>query len=90
MLKKEFSLSFFANASHNIKNCVWNQSIYLTLKNYINNGWLPLNKVKTGGIGYSNTIWTYEKCKVEALKYNNRTILKEEAPVVYKTIYSNK
>lgn len=62
----------------------------LTLKNYINNGWLPLNKVKTGGIGYSNTIWTYEKCKVEALKYNNRTILKEEAPVVYKTIYSNK
>lgn len=62
----------------------------LTLKSYVNNGWVALNKTKTGGTGYTNIFWTYEKCKEEALKYNNRITMKEKSPVLYKTIYSNK
>ena len=37
---------------------------------YENNSWIILNRVKTGAIGHGNIKWTYEKCRVEALKYS--------------------
>lgn len=39
------------------------------LNSYIINNWNILNRAKTGGIGSSNTIWTKEKCIIEAKKY---------------------
>ena len=41
-----------------------------TLQQYTNNGWIILNKAKTGSLGGIRPIWTYDKCKQEALKYN--------------------
>ena len=38
------------------------------LKRYIQNGWVILNKAKTGSIG-SLKIWYFEKCKKIAMKY---------------------
>jgi len=42
------------------------------VEKYRTDGWKILNKSKTGAIG-TNEKWTKEKCKEEALKYNNRT-----------------
>lgn len=42
------------------------------LNNYINDGWMVLNKVKTGGLGGNRLIWNKNKCIVEAKKYNSR------------------
>ena len=40
---------------------------------YKKNGWVILNRIKTGSIGSNKKHkWTYEKCKEEALKYNNK------------------
>ena len=41
------------------------------LEYYISNNWKILNSVKTGALGGGKTKWTKEKCKEEALKYNN-------------------
>jgi len=43
------------------------------VEKYKNNGWVVLNKVKTGSIGGNVIKWTKEKCQEEALKYNNKT-----------------
>jgi len=42
------------------------------VEEYKNNGYSILNCVKTGAIGSSLNKWTMDKCKKEALKYNNR------------------
>lgn len=42
------------------------------LNDYINNGWCILNKVKTGGLGGTPFLWDFDKCKLEAMKYNYR------------------
>lgn len=42
------------------------------VEKYRNDGWNILNKSKTGTIGSNKKIWTFEKCKIEALKYNKR------------------
>lgn len=39
---------------------------------YRNNGWIILNKNKTGNTGGNILHWTYEKCKEESLKYDNK------------------
>jgi len=39
---------------------------------YKNNGWVLLNRIKTGSIGGNIRIWTKENCHKEALKYNSR------------------
>jgi len=41
------------------------------VEEYKSNGWLILNRIKTGGIGGSFK-WTKEKCHTEALKYKSR------------------
>jgi len=43
------------------------------ISEYRKNNWILLNKMKGGGLGGNNIIWTYEKCKKEALKYNTRS-----------------
>ncbi len=40
---------------------------------YRTNGWTMLNTNDISTIGGSTLIWTYEKCKKEAMKYDNRT-----------------
>ena len=42
------------------------------LQKYKNNNWNILNKSKTGATGKKSTIWNYENCKNEALKYKYR------------------
>ena len=42
------------------------------LNNYINCGWIALNKVKTGGLGGGRLIWNKNNCMVEAKKYKSR------------------
>jgi len=41
------------------------------VKKYGKDGWILLNKMKTGGLG-AILLWTKEKCHEEALKYKNR------------------
>jgi len=57
---------------------------------YKDDGWNILNKMKTGGIGGGNKIWTYEKCKEELLKYKNKKQLRINNPSVYTIIKNNK
>jgi predicted GIY-YIG superfamily endonuclease len=42
------------------------------VEKYKNDGWNILNKSKTGSIGGNIIKWTKEKCKEEALKFNNK------------------
>lgn len=57
---------------------------------YFKNGWYILNKIKTGGIGGINLIYSFDKCKIEAIKYNSREELKEKNISVYNAIHKNK
>lgn len=54
-----------------------------TKNNYINNGWVILNKGATGrgvgALGTSIKIWTYDICKEEALKYSCRSDFKKNS-----------
>ena len=48
------------------------------VEKYKNDGWIILNKIKTGGIGSNGNknkilYWTKERCQEESLKYSNRT-----------------
>lgn len=47
------------------------------VEKYRNDNWTILNKTGTGSIGGNIVIWTYEKCKETALKYNTRCNLKK-------------
>jgi len=42
------------------------------LKYYIDRGWTPLNKSKTGSIGCGIVKWSFEDCFKEALKFQSR------------------
>lgn len=50
------------------------------LKNYIEFGWIKLNKVKTGGIGGDVIKWDKEACRLEALKYNTKVGFHKNSP----------
>ena len=58
------------------------------LQKYISEGWIKLNKRKTGGIGGS-PMWSFYDCKEEALKYNNRKDLKQNNSGCLSAIYKN-
>jgi hypothetical protein len=64
-----------------------------TIEKYRNNNWFILNKAKTGknisSIGGSYIIWSYDKCKEEALKYNNRTEFNKNSHYCYIISYKN-
>ena len=41
------------------------------LQKYVNDGWIALNRTKTGGIGGYNSVWNYNRIKKIILEYNN-------------------
>lgn len=56
---------------------------------YKKNGWIMLNKYKTGSIG-GQKFWTKEKCKKEAYKFNTRGEFKKQLPSAYLISLKNK
>ena len=42
------------------------------INKYRENGWIILNKCKSGGIAGNKIKWSKEKCQEEALKYNSK------------------
>ena len=60
------------------------------VKQYKQNGWNILNKAKTGGIGGNKLIWSFEKCKEEALKYNTRTEFQKKSGSAYESTKRHK
>lgn len=58
------------------------------LNDYLNKGWIVLNKIKAGGIGGFSK-WTYDKCEKEALKFKTRSEIKLNSPSVYNVINKN-
>jgi len=55
-----------------------------------NRGYTLLNKTKTGGLGGSTLIWTFDKCKEEVYKYKDIKTLRRDNNSVYSTIIKNK
>lgn len=60
------------------------------VKEYKNNGWNILNKIKTGGIGGNQIIWNYELCKKEALKYSKISLFIKNSNGAYTAAKKNK
>jgi len=50
---------------------------------YKENNWIILNIAKAGGLGGNFEFWTYDECKKEALKYDNKTDFYTLSPVAY-------
>src|SRR5690606_14251331 len=59
------------------------------LQQYKDNGWVILNKAKTGGLGGKKLYWTKEMCQEEALKYNTRTQFSKSNSSAYNSSISN-
>ena len=60
------------------------------LQMYIFDGWIKLNKVKTGSIGGNKIKWTKEKCKKSALKCKTRSEFQNKYSGAYNTTRKNK
>mgnify|MGYP003602204033 CR=1 FL=1 len=60
------------------------------LNKYIKEGWIPLNKIKTGGVGGNIHKWTYDNVKNEALKYKNRGEFSRNSASSYIAALKNK
>jgi len=52
-------------------------------------GWKILNIQKSGNLGSKKRKWTKEKCQIEALKYNNRTIFSKKSGSAYNSARKN-
>jgi predicted GIY-YIG superfamily endonuclease len=52
-------------------------------------GFNILNAVKGGGLGGSNTIWTIDRVKEEALKYDSRNVFRLKSPSAYISAHRN-
>jgi predicted GIY-YIG superfamily endonuclease len=52
-------------------------------------GWKILNKAKTGSIGGNIIKWSYENCKIEALKYKTRKEFSDKNGLAYVVSISN-
>lgn len=59
------------------------------IKKYELQGWKILNKAKAGAIGGNIIKWTFESCKLEALKYKSRKEFKEKNSRAFSTVYKN-
>lgn len=60
------------------------------LNKYIEDGWYPLNKARPGCLGGGNLKWTFETCKIEALKYQTRTHFKSVSSWAFEVSRKNK
>lgn len=58
------------------------------LNEYKEKGWNILNKIKTGGIG-GIIKWDYKTCKLEALKYSNKTNFRIYSKISYESARKN-
>jgi predicted GIY-YIG superfamily endonuclease len=59
------------------------------LNTYVKNGWIPLNKSKTGSLGGITKIWTKERCQEVALKYKTRNEFRKNSGGAYKSSLRN-
>ena len=66
------------------------QKEYEFVRHYKNNGWIILNKSKTGGLGSTTNGWTKEKCRIESLKYTTRFEFQKNSSGSYNSAWSNK
>ena len=58
----------------------------IQLAKYVSKGWIPLNRVKTGGLGghIANDGFTFEECKARGQRYSKRSEWKrEDYPTYY-------
>ena len=60
-----------------------------TVEKYRTEGWFILNVAKPGSLGGGNLKWTYEKCKEEALKYDNKTEFQNMSGSAYNSVRKN-
>nr|DAI89599.1 MAG TPA: GIY-YIG nuclease superfamily protein [Caudoviricetes sp.] len=60
------------------------------LNDYINKGWVKLNKRATGAVGSQYIKWDYENCKKEALKYETFTDFRLGSRSAYNSALKNK
>lgn len=63
------------------------EGIYV--ENYKNNGWIILNKVKTGGIGGDIKYWTKDKCLETAKQFTSRFDFKMHSKGAYDSARKN-
>ena len=59
------------------------------VEEYRKNGWIILNKNKTGGIGGIKIKWNKEKCQEESLKYKTRSEFSKNNPSAYMSANRN-
>lgn len=59
------------------------------LEKYINEGWVSLNKAKTGSLGGGIRFWTEEKCAEESMKYTSRSDFSEYSSGAYTSALKN-
>jgi len=57
---------------------------------YILNNWKLLNRKKGGDLGGNKVYWTFERCKIEALKYNTRYEFQKKSSSAYNSALKNK
>ena len=60
------------------------------IEKYRDLGYTILNRRKAGAVGCNNIIWTYEKCKLEALKYDTKTQFNVNSRGAYMAAHKNK
>jgi predicted GIY-YIG superfamily endonuclease len=59
------------------------------VEKYIENGWIILNKIKTGGLGGNKLKWHKDACQKEALKYNKRGHFAKKSQGAYSSSLKN-
>lgn len=59
------------------------EEYYINL--YKSNGWILLNKAKSGSLGGDIIKWDHQNCKSEALRYEDRTSFSKNSPGAYKS-----
>jgi hypothetical protein len=70
-----------------LKDCVGKEGLFL--EEYKSQGWISLNKAKTGSLGGDTLIWTKDKCKEEALKHKTRKEFKINNDSAYRSALRN-
>lgn len=80
------TLKILTNEPVSIKEATVLENVHI--KKYKELGWILLNRIKGGGLGGNNQIWTFDRCKKEALKYNYRHEFKKNSNA-YKPAQSN-
>lgn len=61
----------------------------MKIKEYIDNNWNILNRKVHGDVGSNILKWTYDNCKEEALKYNDKTSFMRSSSGAYKSALIN-